>query len=164
MRIISIDPGGTTGWATCSLDMNNPEPLWLPKLSDHFDDMGQLTGEHHRTLRALLIKVKPDLIVCERFEHRNNDFAKLVSLEYIGVVKLYSQEVNCDLVLQGASQALVWCSNQKMDKLDLLLAPYQPWKDANAARKHLVYYLIHGKLHPKVSSRLLAGLRGMRDL
>ena len=161
MRIIAIDPGGTTGWATCVLGDKVEDPLWKPKLEDHFEDCGQLTGDHHYKLRQLLSTKNPDVIVRERFEHRNNEFAQLVSCEYIGVVKMWSQQYKRRLVMQGASQAKPWVSTKKLVKLGLWLQPADAWGHAIDARRHLVYYLIFNSGNQYISTKLLQALKGL---
>jgi hypothetical protein len=159
MKVIAIDPGGVTGWSTFSIPMDGDKPVWGGRLKTYFTRYGQLSGDHHDELDELLEAQRPDIIVCERFENRNNDFSLLISVEYIGVVKRYGQGHNIPVIMQGASQALVWCTNDKMEKLNLLVKPYQPNKDANASRKHLVYFLIFGERTPAIRLRLLEALR-----
>jgi hypothetical protein len=144
LKIMSIDPGGTTGWATFVIPLSPTGNLiWNGPLRRMLSDAGQLSKtDHHDNLREVLSRQRPDLIILERFEKRNNDFSLLISCEYIGVVKLYGQQYRCPVVMQGASQALVWCDDVKMKVLEALVLPYTPNKDANAARKHLVYFLV----------------------
>jgi hypothetical protein len=128
----------------------------------NFGNFGQVgPQEHHSELNMLMRRQKPDIVVCERYEKRNNDFSLLISCEYIGVVKRYCQATNTPLEMQGASEALKFCDNDKMKKLGLLLSPYIPNKDAMAARKHLVYYLIFnfGKKYSSIADRLLLELK-----
>lgn len=162
MKIISIDPGGVTGWACFTIPLApTGDPVWGGPVKQNFSSYGQLTTpEHHDELDSLLDKTNPDLIVCERFEKRNNDFSLLISCEYIGVVKRYGQYSGTEVIMQGSSQALVWCDNKKMSVLDLLIKPYTANKDANAARKHLLYFLIFGDKTPKIRQHLLEKLKG----
>src|SRR5687767_8763141 len=89
--VVAIDPGGFTGIAVLSaqvivggIDMNTAK--W-----------GRLTlgpAEHHRALYRFLELQRTHnyVIICESFRDRpNKDFVQLNSSEYIGVVKLYSQ-------------------------------------------------------------------------
>lgn len=157
MKIIAIDPGGVTGWASFTIPMSAAgQVVWDPDYRKHFSNYGQLgPGDHHFGLYAMLNKHKPDVIVCERFENRNNEFAETISLEYIGVVKAYSQATTTTLVMQGASEALRFVDYSKLDKYGIALKPYKPWKDANAARKHLLFYLLFGTVYKDISNRLL---------
>jgi hypothetical protein len=160
MKIIAIDPGGVTGWASFTIPMSQGQPIWSDKIKNHFSNAGQITNpDHHDELDEHLHKTKPDMIVCERFEHRTNDFSLLISCEYIGVVKRYAQQYEVPLFMQGANQALVFCDNAKMQMLDILIKPYQPNKDANAAKKHLVWFLIFGDQFPAIRHRLLVELK-----
>lgn len=160
MKAIAIDPGGTTGWATFEVDTydSTGDVRWHGKsVQDCFKSFGQLTGDmHHAELRELLRSERPDILIVERFEHRNNDFSLLVSLEYIGICKEYAQTFKIILVMQGASQAFPFDeAGQKLERLGLVLKPYKTWKDANAARKHLVFYLATQQRFPKIRQVLL---------
>jgi hypothetical protein len=160
MRIIAIDPGGVTGYSIFQLDFDSAgEPLWKDRFRQHWSDAGQLAGEHYSNLRYLLETQKADKILYERFEHRNNDFAFMMSLEYIGIIKEFAQTSKTKLYEQGASQALKWCDNEKMSKLGLLVSPYIPNKDMMAARKHLLFYLIHGLGNEEVRLHILRQLK-----
>lgn len=145
MRIISIDPGGTTGWTIFDIERDGTDYKVAEDVKEHFVNSGQLEKpNHHSTLWRFLDQHQPDLIVMERYEKRNNDFSLLISVEYIGVVKLWCQVNDVPLVMQGASQALHWMDEgAKLSRLGLTLLPYVKWKDANAARKHMVFYLVN---------------------
>lgn len=99
-RIIALDPGGTTGWATHS---------WFEfhgEVSDREWHCGQLEGDHYNSLDVLLGTQQVDkyVVVCESFQqYRELDSPELVSLEYIGVVKRFCQERKVPLILQSSS-------------------------------------------------------------
>lgn len=136
MRIVSLDPGGETGYV-----------VWDRKVVFY----GQLIGAHHQELWRLLSEQGHGtgdlLVICERFDHRNAEFAKLVSVEYIGIVRLYQQTIQAaggagHVVWQGSS-VKKWADNAKLQKMELLLRPIKPMKDANDAMRHLVHYICH---------------------
>jgi hypothetical protein len=164
VKAIAIDPGGTTGWCTFEVETydSTGDVRWHGKtIQDCFEDAGQLEGDnHHKELRALLRKERPDILIVERFENRNNDFALLISCEYIGVCKEYAQTERIVLVMQGASQAFGFDdAGQKLERLGLVLKPYKRWKDANAARKHMVFFLSTQQKYPRIRMTMLLRFR-----
>jgi hypothetical protein len=158
--MLAVDPGGTTGWAVFDLMFYGKEPLWLPEFSSHFTRSGQLgPDDHHNALDTILEEEMPDLVVCERFEHRNNEFSELTSVEYIGVVKQWCQQHKRKLVLQGASQALPWADNKKMRCLGVLVTPVQAHRHDNDARRHIVYMLANRPKDRRISDHVLQLMR-----
>src|ERR1700760_897342 len=141
MKIMALDPGGTTGWSIFEVAMDGDRPMFDDILKC-FTRAGQLDREgHHATLWRFLDKENPDTIVMERYEKRNNDFSLLISVEYVGVAKAWAALRRKVLVFQGASQALHFMDEgSKLARLNLVLEPYTKWKDANASLKHLVFY------------------------
>jgi len=100
--IIGLDPGTTTGVATCRVNFESAK----------FEcKLGQLGPyPHNAELYAHLIYNAPDIIVCESFEYRNMSRTGLVldSVKYIGVVELYEQgERDVRLVMQTAATGKV---------------------------------------------------------
>jgi hypothetical protein len=92
VRILSIDPGGTTGYA--SLDESDVYRVGM---------IGP--GDHHARLWALLCAQDPDLLICEAFNYQRRELDKgvqleLVSKEYIGVCKLYVETAPRGLTIQ----------------------------------------------------------------
>jgi hypothetical protein len=154
MRVISLDPGGTTGYAIYN---------WEYWTEEFYTSYGQLDGEnHHHDLRTLLQDQLRDLpanqliVICESFDHRNNDFSKLISVEYIGVVKEWCQaQTYSKLVMQGSSikprksrttgRITGWATDEKLIKLGLLIEPKTTWRHANDGWRHLAYYVCNGK-------------------
>jgi hypothetical protein len=137
-KILSLDPGGTTGWA-----------LWQTR-KGNLDDytVGHLgPGDHHAELWSMireLCKVPDDFrIVCESFEFRQGDHNRhkivLDSKEYIGVVKLMSQLYDIPVVFQTASVGKTFCTDEKIKALDL----WTPgMKHAMDALRHLITYQV----------------------
>lgn len=86
IKVISLDPGGTTGWAK-GLILNGK--------------MGAISGQDawdHLALYTAIQVFDPDIIVCERFDYRKGGYkqegVELISREYIGVVELFVQQSN----------------------------------------------------------------------
>jgi hypothetical protein len=145
MRILVFDPGGTTGWTLFDIEL----PVVVnSKLSTFLRDhvrQGQIGNntEHHLRLWSLIAEVQPDVIVCERFDNRGNEFSRIVSREYIGIVKMYGQtHVEVMIVWQGSDQAIGWTTDEKLRTLLLLCIPLMKWRHANDALRHLIYYLV----------------------
>lgn len=97
VKVISLDPGGTTGWTKGLI---------------HENKMGVISGQepwNHLELYLQLQLMNPDIIVCERFEFRkkaSQEGAVLISAEYIGVVHLYQQQHGCELYMQMPTEGL----------------------------------------------------------
>lgn len=86
MTIISLDPGGTTG--VC---------LYVEgKLT--VDQLGP--EKHHEGLWETLTAHNPDIVVCEDFLYRQQSKANLVSVEYIGITRLWCSVNGARLVMQ----------------------------------------------------------------
>lgn len=131
MRILALDPGGTTGWAIYQHGMD-----W---------DRGQLTGQHHDDLWQLIDTYYPDTLVYERFLYQRREVTKgvslvLDSLEYIGVAKLWIQRnpKGRRLVEQTPHQGKHLWTDDKVKALGLWL-PGLP--HAMDATRHLLYFL-----------------------
>lgn len=78
-RVIAIDPGGTTGYTLTYQDAGH---LYIAPCQAELDHLG---------IYELLSKARPDHVICEDFEYRPGvakPYIVLVSLEYIGVIKL----------------------------------------------------------------------------
>lgn len=144
MRLIALDPGGSTGFAA----WENGEII----------KEGTLTGDHYHQLWSLLFEVDQGmkgelLIICERFDNRGKIDAKLVSLEYIGVVKLYSQMSMAKVAWQspsikpsrGQGKGLGWADNKKLSATGLIKTPISSYPHLNDAYRHLLFYICHYK-------------------
>lgn len=106
-------------------------------------DMGPM--KHHQTLWDYIAHFKPDTIICESFEFRQNygrDKVELISREYIGVVELYCQMTKTRLVMQSASQGKHFIPDAKLNLMGLLVKPPHPNRHKNDALRHLVRYQI----------------------
>jgi hypothetical protein len=159
MKIMAFDPGGVTGWAVFEFDVIQDSPRWKRAIRDHFrsDKLGVRSSreEHHQALWTLLIREHPDIVICERFDNRGNEFAKLISKEYIGVVKLYCILFGIKLVMQGSDQAKNFSDDGKLIMLGVHRLPAVEMKDVNDALRHLVYFLANVVLKGLPSVRLI---------
>ena len=122
MKIVALDPGVTTGWASRARDRYSTR---------------QIIGEHHVELWDALYNFEPQVVVCERFTYQRRDKVILKSVEYIGVVTLYCEQYGANLVMQTPSQAKNLWTDTKL-KLVEQYKPNQP--HANDAMRHLLYY------------------------
>jgi hypothetical protein len=130
-RAMSLDPGGTTGYAICVIDnVNSIRIGW---------DQARLSES---ALMELLETVQPDVIICEDFEYRNKARAglDLTPPRLIGVVKLYAQG-NCKLKLQKAAVGKGHYSDQRLRSFDLYRRGTPHGRDA---LRHLLHWLTFG--------------------
>lgn len=150
MRILSLDPGGTTGWALLDFDLDTLEGSLKSDtyLRDHVKS-GQLGNntEHHLVLWTLIMRTQPDVIVGERFDNRGNEYSKIMSREYIGVVKLVGQLDSGIVVRWQGSDQKEWATDEKLRILQILCVPKHPWRHANDALRHLVHFLVFSAGH-----------------
>jgi hypothetical protein len=150
VKIIGLDPGGTTGWAKLEVvDLDNGSPtMW---------NFGQIGPEpHHNDLDIFLGQehVRGGMtIVCEHFDWRPSKQAQvygdrkveLISREYEGVVHRFHQErartpnAPVVLVLQQPSEALGFVKDANIKALDLWWPGH---KHAMDALRHILYYLV----------------------
>jgi hypothetical protein len=145
-RIVALDPGGTTGWATYSA-------LWRPGTNKPYSyekwDCGHMGPEpHHEQLNIWLgmQRVQNYTVVCERFDDRQTGHkVDLIAGEYIGVVKKYCYEEEVDLVMQMPGVAKPFTKNDNLKKLGLWQGT--KWKHAMDAERHLLWYMINGEPH-----------------
>jgi hypothetical protein len=153
-RLLALDPGGTTGWASCEF---HGLDVTTPKLEDFHFNCGQLgPEEHHKELFTFLTDrvTSHDQLICESFEfrqHINASGAKtkveLISKEYIGVVKLFSELIDCPVYFQTASAGKNFIpdkgpqANVKIKQLDLY-KPISTHVHAMDAMRHLLRHMV----------------------
>lgn len=136
MRLVALDPGGTTGWATWDDDRGTIES-------------GELTGDHHLELYNFLDFGNFDIIIYESFQYRRKEIDKgvafvLDSVEYIGVIKLFVQDVKYnfleppDLIAQTPATGKGFWTNDKLKKVGAYKPGSEHEKDA---RRHLLQYM-----------------------
>jgi hypothetical protein len=139
MRLISFDPGGTTGVAVYD------EPLELPgqSFAKGWQRFELGPGEHHADLWALLTMEQE--IVYETFDYQRRDVEhgvslELISREYIGIIKLHKQmappETPVNLYPQKPSLRTFW-TDDKLRELGLWVSS----EHERDATRHLLYYI-----------------------
>jgi hypothetical protein len=137
MKVVALDPGGTTGWASYDLDTEQMERRQLGP------------GKHHGELYATLCVEMPDVLVVEDFRYRQQANAVLVSVEYIGVSELFvAMYPDVELVRQGSDIAHgsgTW-DDDKVKKLNLWIPGQRHAMDATI---HLLHFLSLNKKGPK---------------
>jgi hypothetical protein len=116
---IALDPGGTTGVAI----VKEPEHLWHVTVDE-------LTGDHHRKLFQLLHTSAPSFVICESFENRGMSNTSIVSMEYIGIVKLYLQQSGASGIWQSASTGKAFWTGAKLKEYGLYVAGLRHARDA----------------------------------
>lgn len=128
VKILAVDPGVTTGMATFDTETKKWR-RWQIGPEDH-----------HELLWDEMREV--DELVCEDFNFRPNPNRRKVilkSVEYIGVMKLYSSGHGAPLRIQLPSQAKGLWTDDKLKKLGL----WEPsLKHAMDATRHMLYYLV----------------------
>lgn len=160
-RVMSFDPGGTTGIAIASF-----EGGYLTSYADiEFSSWEIGPFEHHSDLWDEIDRNCPSRLVCESFEfrqHIDKDKAKmkveLISREYIGIVRLYAARYDIPLSMHTASAAKGLIPDKGPQK-DVKLKQLgwnnsSPGNHANDAARHLVYYLVR-KAHPSIREVIL---------
>lgn len=158
LRIMWIDPGGTTGWATFTAEeMYDPFDKVTRYHKPKFE-CGQIADdkhEHHQELYNFIGMQQTDhfILGSESFEFRNTSRTgtELISNEYIGVAKLFVAErmPGKRLLLQTASEGKVrnkptaFVKPRNLEKLGL----WTPgWDHAMDGYGHLLYYMIKHKV------------------
>ena len=158
MRILSFDPGGTTGWAFHSLYQG--ELTGAPHIEG-----GQLgPHEHHGELWNLIYHYTPDLIVYEQFDYRiKKDKTSgmeipgivLVSKEYIGIFKLWQAGMPQKRRLFAQSSSYGGAGGRSGhafwtdDKLKVIGAHHPGKQHQNDATRHMLMYITEGQLMRK---------------
>lgn len=141
MRVLSIDPGPQTGF--CIYDTTARRNHGF--LDCWTEDWRNAPDKHSR-LWLILETTWFDLLICEKFEFRKDDQARdkidYTAAELVGVVKLYSQQTQSQLVMQGSSvvgKTAFWSDdNARVKKLKLYKAGAAP--HGMDAMRHILYY------------------------
>lgn len=148
MYIMAIDPGGTTGIATCAKGgQYNFHQFGADPQHDRFITMDKLIRGYSETASDFGDEF---IVVCERFEWRKDEEAEertkidYTACELVGAIKLITSTLNVPLVMQSASQVVgktaFWgkgSGDAKIKKLGLW-RPGQ--RHAMDALRHLLYY------------------------
>lgn len=125
MYILALDPGGTTGWKAF-----NHEDTTM-----HGGFLGPLP--HHVELWGFLDSTAPSVVICESFQHSEKTGLKLISAEYIGIVKLWCKLNDIPYVPQTSSEGKGFWTDDKLRRVGL----YVVNKHIRDATRHLLHYL-----------------------
>ena len=124
MRVVALDPGGTTGLA-----FNHNDQILISQID---------TPNHNQDLRDILNRLDPAVVVCEDFLFRQSKTkVDLVSRDYIGVARLWCDDNGRELVLQTPAAGKAFWTDDKLKALGYY-TPAMP--HANDAVRHLLYY------------------------
>lgn len=146
---IALDPGGTTGIAL----IEQEEQPWEIAVKQLGPD------EHHEALLDFLRVWRPRTIICESFQNRSFEAAKLISPEYVGIVKLYAQNHSShpvEVVWQSAALGKGFWDNNKLRAYNLYVPSYRHARDAI---RHYAYWrtftladrtVLEGTVRPRV--------------
>lgn len=145
MRIVSLDPGGTTGVAIFD-DIDN-DPECVERRYWEWKELGP--ESHHQALWELLVSDSPlyQHLVYETFNYQRREITRGVSLrldsvEYIGIIKLaiarssYWGNTDLNVSAQSPPTRMFW-SDDKLKALDL-------WRSSpheRDATRHLLTYV-----------------------
>lgn len=155
-RIIAIDPGGTTGWASYSArtlevpDNDQADSEWHLEYYDESWICGQMgPGDHHQQLYQFLElqQVQNFTVIGERFDFRGNDRPDidLMAREYMGVVKLFSQDRSVDVVWQWPFEAVgrkSFVQERHLKNIGVWVkGGASQWVHAMDAYRHLLHYM-----------------------
>jgi len=152
MKILSFDPGGSTGWAKYE-DISGTSAFTCGTFGpeEHHLDLEEFILDEYKVCAQARI---PMYVVCESFEYRNDlDKAELISKEYIGIVKLVRWHCyDLRLVFQTAAMGKIrddrpkrkgsFVQKRHLEKLGLWI-PGREARHAMDAYGHLVYYVLH---------------------
>src|SRR3990172_880913 len=118
MRIVALDPGGTTGIAY----FDTAREQWNRR---------ELTSDHHMDLYDILYLYNPDVVIYERLNYQrrgvtNGIALRLDSVEYIGVIKLAKQLAQAgraawtDFILVDQQPSVrTWWNDERLKALGL---------------------------------------------
>jgi len=153
LSITALDPGGKTGVAFYDADVIYNVDSQLEFLNEKWDTLQLVEPDHHKTLKHMLERrhVSNTIVVCESFQYRRPVDApavELISMEYIGVVKLVVQERPDIQVIWQTPGKVIPPKNKNHAGgfwTDEKLKQVRKWsagrKHANDAMRHLLYYM-----------------------
>lgn len=152
MRVLAIDPGGTSGFA-----------LYQTVPAKHFESWA-VEGQMPAVERARMeMSKRVDILVVEEFKitaatGRKTRGGSNTAIEIIGALRWIAHARNIPFVIQTPSDALSFMTDAKLKRLGL----YTPGPDhARDATRHLVLYLVReGLLTPE---RLLPSVEATRE-
>jgi hypothetical protein len=161
-RILALDPGGTTGWATYTAERlwtGDPEEEGSLEYYNEKFTCGQIGPEEHHAALYRHIGTQQTsefVLITESFEFRNmdkrhRDNINLMSREYIGVAKLFAQlrmlgKEDQQFWLQTAGVAKQFIPDsgpQASKKIRDAGLWYPNQRHAMDAMRHLLWYLVN---------------------
>ena len=136
MRVLSFDPGGTTGW--CCMDKQDDK-----KMPGLLVERGDFPGWSN--IEELLIKFKPDVVTFEVFrlyahKAQAKSWDTFLVVEVIGVIKYLCAKLDIRIVEQTPSQGKQFFHTDKLKALGL----HQKITHINDATGHALYFLKFG--------------------
>lgn len=143
MKILGLDPGGSTGWCFFAYQESVPDKwTWAGDTIT--------TPDHHQLIRALLQRYLPDIIVCEDFQFRQQagkeNYRKgleLISRDYIGIVKLIAHDLDARLIMQQPStKDANIVRDENLKRLGIWREPAHPNRHYHDACRHTASYII----------------------
>lgn len=134
MRVLAIDPGGTTGYCYANV-VDGAVELYPFQIVDDVDEAFFRVRDF-----------KPRYIICEDFEYRNRARAglNLFPVQLIGVVRLYELTApggECALYLQKASQGKAYYTDTLLKQMKVYKRGVPHGMDAT---RHLLQWLTFG--------------------
>jgi hypothetical protein len=134
MKIIAFDPGVTTGFAQGILDNG------LLQVG-----AGQAQWNHQMLWQQLQV-ARPDIVICESFEFRQQSRAGLIlySVELIGIIHLYCGHDTLrpvELVMQTAAKGKGYYNNTVLQKNNVYARGIPHGMDA---MRHLLHWYTFG--------------------
>lgn len=133
MRVLAVDPGGTTGWMLWGGDPG------------HLDDWGECSPTDFFQLLNCIACGWLDAIVCERYTVTANTLKKsrqTDALELIGVLKYEAWQRDIPFVLQQQNPR--FCTDNRLRLCGL----YVPGDHGRSAARQLLLYLVDNDISP----------------
>jgi hypothetical protein len=133
MRVISVDPGKTTGYCYAAFDKGK---LYFAPFQ-MFDDVDDFWDR--------LAAFKPEHVIIESFQYRKggrtNAGLDLFPVQLIGVARLYEVKANVKLYLQTPSQGKGYYTDRTLKQLGLYQRGEEHGRDAS---RHLLQWATFG--------------------
>jgi hypothetical protein len=164
VKILWFDPGGTTGWATfeCT-EVVGPDGI------EYYDtkwNAGEISGEKHHNDVDILIGLQHSdhnfTVGYEKFHLQKKEGREgidYMALEYIGCIELVCHRDQRDIpVVTQLPMERLFADDRKLNIFELYRLT-RGQKDARAAARHLLTYLIKTLRYPPIMRQLEIGLR-----
>jgi hypothetical protein len=131
--LLCLDPGETCGWS-----------FWR---DGELIETGQFKVESHLQLFEFIRSKEPDKVIAENYrvyDHRRDQHvgSEVVTIQYLGVIKMACQMYKIPLLLQMAYQAKAFQTDTKLKEWGLYQVAH---KHANDSIRHACYYYLFHK-------------------